>query len=132
MAAANRKLRILIADDEPLIRKFLNVALTQEGHQVDLCPDGAAALKRIGEFPFGLLLTDLVMPAKSGVEVIRELRAGGNEIPIVLMSSLASEEALESIPAAGRVVFLQKPFAVKELLRAIEEALAVEASGSAP
>ncbi len=122
MPAEPNKHRILVADDEPLIRKFLHLALTQEGHEVELSADGEAALCRHAESPFSLLVVDLMMPRKSGADVLKDLRSRRDDLPAVLMSSLPREEAMATIAGLDRVSFLQKPFSVKELLAAMAKA----------
>ena len=69
--------RILLVEDEPLVAHMVRRMLERAGHQVDWAPSGEAALERLGE-PYDLVISDLVMPGVSGLEVIRQVRAQGS------------------------------------------------------
>ena len=121
MGSSKDILRVLVADDELQICSLIREALSQAGHYVDLCRDGEEVLRKIETGgKYGLLIIDVLMPHKTGVEVIHELRERGEGIPILLMSSFLSEEVLSSCSAVDRIAFLQKPFSLTDLRATVE------------
>ena len=113
-----------MADDDPLIRKLLRDLLTYAGYATTLCPNGQAALDAIyaGDDP-ELLLTDLEMPGKSGLDLIRELRAARRLLPILLMSGSIDHPAIPAALAISGVDFLPKPFRISECRKAVARAI---------
>ena len=122
MVAERQPLKCLVADDEPLIGSLLRDALAQQGYVADVVTDGDTASRKLAEQDYALLVTDVMMPVKTGVELVRELRARGHETPVVLMSSFLSEEALAACSKLEHIAFLQKPFSLSDLRRAVERA----------
>jgi DNA-binding response OmpR family regulator len=121
MGSSKDILRILVADDEIQICTLIREALTQTGHYVELCHDGEEVLRKLETGgKYGLLILDVLMPRKTGVEVIHELRIQGEGIPILLMSSFLSEEVLSSFSALDRIAFLQKPFSLTDLRATVD------------
>jgi len=119
---------ILLVDDEPKIRQALTEALRDEGHTVTATGDPHEALRLVGERPFDLLVVDNLMPALSGLELIREVvgsAAGGTDHPqILMMTAHATVESAIEAMKLGALDYLQKPFEIDEFLvvarRAIE------------
>jgi DNA-binding response OmpR family regulator len=121
MASSKDILRVLVADDEIQICTLIREALTQASHYVELCHDGEEVLRKLQSGgKYGLLILDVLMPRKTGVEVVHELRKKGEGIPILLMSSFMSEEVLGSCSALDRIAFLQKPFSLTDLRATVE------------
>jgi CheY-like chemotaxis protein len=117
--------RVLVIDDEQIVRAHLQRALSLRGYTVVEAEGGGAGLARLAEGDFDVVLLDLTMPDMDGVEVIRRVRQSGSRVPIVLSSGyldLTSERDLE--PHSFQA-FLRKPYRVAELLTAIEQARAV-------
>jgi DNA-binding response OmpR family regulator len=123
MASSRDPGRVLIADDEPQIGTLLREVLTRQGYAVETCRDGEAALEKFRHGGISLLILDVVMPHKTGIEVIHELRAQGEMVPILLMSSFLTDEVLESCKGIEHLAFLQKPFSLYELGSTIERLL---------
>jgi len=118
--------RILIIDDDPQIRNMLKMFLEMNGHVVEAAEDGLAGLKLFGENGADLVITDVIMPEKEGIETIRELRRDHPDIKIIAISGggqMGSETYLRMARAFGAAKTLQKPFALKELLAAVQEVL---------
>jgi DNA-binding response OmpR family regulator len=115
--------RCLVADDEPQIGSLVRDALAPSGYAADVVQDGEAAARRLARQDYALLVSDDLMPHKTGLELVRELRGRGEEIPIVLMSSFLSDEALRACRTLGRIAFLQKPFSLTDLRGAIDRAM---------
>jgi signal transduction histidine kinase len=117
--------RILVVDDNSDMRRYLSRVL--QGHwQVDTAPDGAAALERIRERRPDIIITDIMMPRVDGLELLRRVRAEAatEQIPVLLLSARAGEEASVGGLRAGANDYLIKPFSRHELLARVESRLA--------
>ncbi len=112
--------RILLADDNADMRNYVKRLLSQQ-YEVETVPDGVAALAAIRQRPPDLVLTDVMMPGH-GLELLRQLRADPQtrEIPIILLSARAGEEARVEGLEAGADDYLIKPFSARELLARID------------
>ena len=113
---------VLIIDDEPLVRGHLRRVLELRGYVVRDAPDGRSGLSELASRPSDLVLLDLSMPDMDGVEVVRALRAQGNDVPVVLCSGNLDGAAERGLQPAMVQSVLQKPFSTDELLTAIERA----------
>jgi len=115
-AAAAGPARILLVDDEPLVRQTAAALLELDGHLVVEAESGAEALRRLaaGE-RFAALLTDLGMPAMSGMQLVAAVRARGWSLPCVLVTGWGSELGDADLAAAGVQAVLNKPFSREQL-----------------
>ena len=107
--------RILLADDEPAIRKVVRDALEREGHDVVAAVDGQEALERFGEGAFGLVITDLAMPRVDGRELVREIRRR-SPVPILVLTVRGEEREKVRLLDDGADDYVTKPFGVAELV----------------
>ncbi len=116
---------VLIVDDDRNLTVFLTTVLTLEGHQVVSATDGASALDLLqsGEVEVDVIVLDLRMPHMDGRTFFRELRARGNETPILIASAYGAREAQKELGAEGAV---EKPFSPETLARAIRQVLSDE------
>jgi two-component system response regulator MprA len=126
-------MRILVVDDDPAVRQALKRALRLEGYDVELAADGTEALEAAaGDHPDAIVL-DLAMPGLDGIEVCRRLRAGGNRVPVLMLTARdAVDDRVEGLDA-GADDYVVKPFAVEELfarLRALLRRSGPEDGGS--
>ena len=119
--------RILVADDEPHIRRVLETLLELEGFEVDAVRDGAEALELLADpsRAYALVLTDLMMPEKSGLDVLRgvseiEHRRG---LPVVILTAKGQDADRERAVALGATDFMTKPFSPKKLASRIVQIL---------
>jgi CheY-like chemotaxis protein len=123
----SRRGRILVADDEPHIRRVLSSLLTQEGFDVAESTDGGEALGRIesGEH-FDFLLLDLMMPGATGLEVLARIRAHPTQgkTPVIMLTAKGQETDRQAALAGGAQDFFTKPFSPKKLISRIREILA--------
>jgi PAS domain S-box-containing protein len=127
-SGAPRACRILVVDDEELVRTHLRRLLERRGFLVLDVADGKAAIAAVARSRPDLVLLDLSMPELDGVDVVRRLRAEGSHVPVVLCSGdleYASDRGLE--PGLVQSI-LQKPFSTEELIHAIERARGDSAS----
>ena len=116
---------ILLADDFPAVRRLITEALKLQGYVVETAKDGAEALDKFVAGKFSLLILDLQMPKKSGIEVARDLRDRGEKVPIIFISSYTPNMLKEAYgEQMNRVTILQKPLGASDLLSAVAEALA--------
>jgi two-component system copper resistance phosphate regulon response regulator CusR len=105
--------RILIAEDEVRLAAFLEKGLTANGYATTTVADGLAASAIATDEDFDLLILDLGLPGKDGMEVLRELRASGRRLPVVILS--ARDETVEGLNL-GADDYMTKPFRFDELL----------------
>jgi DNA-binding response OmpR family regulator len=112
--------RVLVADDEPQIASLVKQTLLLDGHFVTVCHDGVEALKAVADAKYSAMVLDILMPRKTGVQVLLDLRNEGDDIPVVLMSSFISDDAKAACAGLERVAFLQKPFGITDLRNALE------------
>jgi two-component system nitrogen regulation response regulator GlnG len=120
-------MRVLVADDEPSIRFVLQETLESLGHEVKAVEDGDAALRALQLERFDLAFVDIRMPGQTGLEVLKQSRAAGNDVAIVLITAQnLLENAVESMKA-GALDYLVKPFALAEVKALSEKALATRA-----
>jgi CheY-like chemotaxis protein len=116
--------RVLVVDDEPVMRELLTLMLEPQGFQVDVAENGEQALRAMEATSFDLVLLDLRMPRMSGWEVIQRLKAQAAPPPVVAMSGMGTEEPPE-LQAVSRFVYgyLPKPFTPVELVKTCTRAL---------
>jgi DNA-binding response OmpR family regulator len=119
-------MKILIADDEPHIVAALEFLLVQSGYEVDVARNGDEALARIRSGRPDLVLLDVMMPAKSGYEVCREVRASPElaGTKVVMLSAKGVQADLGMGMEAGADLYITKPFSNRELLDKIRQLLA--------
>jgi two-component system KDP operon response regulator KdpE len=107
--------RILVIDDEPQITRVLRTALSAQGFDVRAANDPQEGLRLFAEWAPDLLITDLMMPDMSGVEVCRAIRAT-SAVPILVLSVRDNERAKVEALDAGADDYVTKPFSIQELL----------------
>jgi two-component system, OmpR family, KDP operon response regulator KdpE len=107
--------RVLVIDDEPQITRVLRAALSAQGFDVRTANDPEEALRLFGEWPPDLVVTDLVMPGMSGVEVCRAIRKN-SATPVLVLSVRDQERAKVEALDAGADDYVTKPFSIQELL----------------
>jgi DNA-binding response OmpR family regulator len=115
--------RVLVVDDEDMLVEYLMRALAGEGYEVDSAYDGAEAEEKALENNYDIVILDVVMPQKSGIEVCRDLRAQGIKSHILILSSKDDEQDKVLGLDAGADDYMTKPFGFYELsarLRALE------------
>lgn len=120
-----KRKHILLVDDESEFRFSATVALRRAGYEVSEAEDGLEALAKILESNkagkmYSLLLTDIRMPAKSGMELLDDIRRNGIEIPVIAISNFTEEGLVEALRARGCNRFIEKPFGPKELVEHVD------------
>jgi DNA-binding response OmpR family regulator len=118
---------ILIIDDDPAMRSTVRKILEREGHDVREAVDGDEGLRVFRERPADVVVTDLIMPGKEGIETIVELREEAPDVRILVISgggTMLAETLLSDAEAIGADASLPKPFSVDQLRNAIAALLA--------
>jgi bidirectional [NiFe] hydrogenase diaphorase subunit len=123
MKGGNEMKPILLVEDEAVMRESVRDWLTDVGYQVETAPDGEQALKTIGEQDFGLLILDLRLPGKDGLEVLQEARARHPQLKGVIITAYPSVETAVEALKRGAVDYLPKPFDLNQLEEIIRETL---------
>lgn len=121
--------RILIVEDDPGIALGLEDDLRLDGHDVDVVRDGVAALERARGGAFDLMVLDLMLPRKDGLQVCRELRKDGLPTPILMLTARAHEAEKVMGLESGADDYLTKPFSPAELRARIKALLRRAAQG---
>ena len=124
---------LLLIDDDELFRPMLSENLEQLGHTVTEARNGKEGLARYANAPADLVLTDLIMPEKEGIETIMELRKRWPEVKIIAMSGggrVAASSYLNTAQKLGAGCILTKPFSNDELVAAINKMLPVKESAA--
>ncbi len=115
--------RVLIADDEPIVRDVIGSLLRRAGYEVDTACDGAEALRIAGERPPSLVLSDVRMPGVDGIALTRAITSRGEGIPVILLSGSGDEAAITSGFEAGAADYLVKPWRNGEVLAKVRRYL---------
>lgn len=121
--------RILIADDDPLLRALLVHRLSTDGHQVTTAEDGRQALEAIVEQQPDLIVLDALMPVMDGFEVLRRLKGGLlSDAPVIMLTALKREQDIVGALQLGAADYLVKPFIPDELSHRVKRLLQSENS----
>ncbi len=120
---SSRKLRILVADDELILRKLYADALELEGHQVILCHDGEEALEIFSKDPhqFDLVFTDQEMPKMTGTQLCQKLLNLRPDLPVFLITGYSPVVSMDNFQKFGFCRFFMKPFDFDTIIQAIRE-----------
>ncbi len=113
-------MKILVADDDATIRSELAELLESKGHEVREAADGREALTKLGAEPFDAALVDVVMPKANGLEVLRESRGASGGTAVIMISGKGTIDIAVEAMKSGAVDFVQKPFEVETLQRALQ------------
>lgn len=119
-------IHLLVAEDEPHIRRILLTLLEAQGFRVDVARDGTEALKCLRETsPYDAVLLDLLMPGATGLEVLEELREmpGHGNTPVLLLSAKGQDADRERAFELGAADFITKPFSPKKLVNRLDQLL---------
>src|SRR3954447_578792 len=115
--------RILIADDQEMMRDSLAATLVREGHEVVAATDGPFALEKIAERRFDLLITDLKMPKMMGTELLIEAKRLRPEMPVIIMTAFATVATAVQAMKDGAYDYIQKPFDGDEIKLLVDRTL---------
>lgn len=116
--------KILLAEDDNDMRRFLERALDQAGYQVVAYDNGASAYDRLREEPFTLLLTDIVMPEMDGIELARRASEIDPDMKVMFITGFAAVALNPDSNAPKNAKVLSKPFHLRDLVTEVEKMLA--------
>ena len=124
-ATVENRRSILVVDDEPHIRRVLEVALNSKGFHVITAPNGIEGLQEIKQDHVDLVILDLMMQVAGGLETLSKIRANPlhSETPVIILSGKGQDADRKYALAGGAKDFLTKPFSPKKLIARIEEIL---------
>ncbi len=115
--------RILVADDEEIMRDVLSALLSSESYKVDIAESGLQALEMIRDKDYGVVLLDLMMPGVDGLQVLEELKKAESSPVAVVLTAFASIDKAVKATKLGAFDFITKPFKNDELLLAVKNAM---------
>ena len=118
-----RKAHLLLVDDDPNTLASLSRAFRLAGHEATVCDNAARAVELLRTESFDVILSDVVMPGRSGLELLEDLKKAGVKTPIVLISGQANIEMAVKATKLGALDFLEKPLSTEKLLVTVENAL---------
>lgn len=121
--------RLLIAEDEPGIRNLLAQLFRAQGYTTDVAVDGLETIERLKEADYDLLLMDVNMPGRTGLEVLRHQDEVGRRVRTILMTALGEKEAMEEAKRLGVIAFFGKPFDIFELKKEVTVQISSDVSG---
>jgi len=109
-------MKILVAEDEQLMLKVLEMRLKKEGYEVIGCSDGREALQHIDAEMPDMIITDIMLPYSSGLEIVGHVKqTKGAKIPIIVLSAMGQEKTVEEAFLLGADDYVTKPFSLNEL-----------------
>ena len=117
-------MKILLAEDDDDMRRFLVKALEKAGYQVAAFDNGASAYDRLREEPFSLLLTDIVMPEMDGIELARRATELDPDLKVIFITGFAAVALNADSQAPKDAKVLSKPFHLRDLVDEVEKVLA--------
>ena len=119
----NDRVRVLVIDDDPGVRDYLEALVSRQGYQVFAADGGEEALRNLDESRPDLVTLDVVLPGMDGLETLRELKKRLPEVPVVMLSGHGQARTIVEAMRLGASDFLRKPFEVEELELAFQKAL---------
>lgn len=120
-----RKAHLLLVDDDPNTLASLSRAFRMAGHEVTVCDNAARAVELLRSEPFDLVFSDVVMPGKTGLDLLEEMKSSGIKTPVIMISGQANIEMAVRATKLGALDFLEKPLSTDKLLLTIENALRI-------
>ena len=115
--------RILLVDDEELVRRVVRVVLEAEGHEVVEAADGEQALAAVAQMPPHAVVLDLLIPGMDGYQICRKLKGEHPGAKVLVLSSVPADEADVEAKAAGADEVMSKPFSALDLLHRLSALL---------
>lgn len=112
--------RILIADDEEVLRLLIVDTLEDEGYEIDTAEDGEEALQRFKEHSYDLIILDYMMPKMTGIEVVKEIRKESS-VNILMLTAKSQQRDIDELQQAGANYYMAKPFSPLKLIEVVEE-----------
>ena len=109
-------MRVLLAEDEVQMSQVLVTAMTHQNYEITAVYDGEQAVSAASKDPYDVIILDIMMPKKDGLEALKEIRAAGNRTHIIMLTAMAEIDDRVTGLDLGADDYLTKPFSLKELL----------------
>jgi len=132
LPAGERRLRVLIVEDDPAMAIALRDGFAYDGHAVLHAADGAEGLRLAAMGEVDLVILDVMLPRLSGLEICRQLRAAGNDVPIIMLTARGQESDKVQGLALGADDYVTKPFSFLELMARVQAVLRRTSRAEAP
>ena len=124
---------ILVIDDDPLIREFVDLVLSQSGHRVSAAPNGTIGLEALSHVRADLVLLDIQMPVMSGLEVLRLIRKHRRlRTPVMMITARGDIDTVKQALNEGANGYIVKPFTAADLSKRVNALLAQEQKAPTP
>jgi len=117
-----KKMKIMVIDDENIVGKRLKPALEKKGDIVETFEDGEKALARFSEFPFDIVVTDIRMEKIDGIEILEQIQAKSPRTKVIIITGYATVEVAREALSKGAFDFIAKPFKPGDLREIIKRA----------
>jgi DNA-binding NtrC family response regulator len=121
--SAKKSQKVLIAEDDKVLRLMTAKLLEVSGYQVSTCDDGQKAIQLIENNSYDLVITDLMMPGATGIEVLRATRRTQPRTMVIMITGSPSPQNLLEAKREGAYAYLQKPFNLKQFLSILQNAV---------
>lgn len=109
-------MKILIAEDEPIMLKTIELRLKKDGHEVIIADNGQTAMEHIDQHNPDFIITDIMMPYASGLEIVGKVKAPGQrKVPVIVLSAMGQENVVLEAFNLGADDYITKPFSPNEL-----------------
>jgi len=119
--------RVLVVDDDVGVRQLVHTLLEKAGYRPDEAEDAATARGLLADKEYDVILSDIMMPGMSGIELLHILHQEMPDVPVILMTGNPNmETATEAIRAGSAVDYLSKPFSTSEIIRTVERAIGIK------
>ncbi|MFA5353223.1 MAG: sigma-54 dependent transcriptional regulator [Thermodesulfovibrionales bacterium] len=115
--------QILVVDDEEIVRQSCLRVLSPEGYIVDTAENGLEALKRLREMHYDLVLTDLLMPGPSGMELLQEIKEAWSDTEVIIITGYGTVKTAVDALKYGAYDYIEKPFTPEELVNVVDRCL---------
>jgi CheY-like chemotaxis protein len=114
--------RILVADDEPLMRNLILRILESEGYQVTLASSGTEALEHLRKEKYDILLSDIKMPGLNGIDLLKNVKASFEDMVVIMMTGYGEAYSIKQALMDGADEYITKPFKNQEISLIVERA----------
>jgi DNA-binding NtrC family response regulator len=121
--SSNRILRVMILDDEPIVGRRLQQALSKHGFEMEIFEDPTKAVSRLGEIHFDIVVTDMRMEEMNGIDILEYVNANSPNTRVILITGYATVEVAREALVKGAFDFIAKPFKPNDLRSVLNEAV---------
>lgn len=115
--------KILVVEDDPMIRKTIEFKLNKSGYETEVAEDGQQGLEMVDDQVYDLLITDVMMPYITGLELVEKVKKKLPNLPILLLSAVGHEDMVLKAFDLGADDYMKKPFSPNELLIRVKKLL---------